>query len=89
METESAGMKQGRIAVGDVPSNKQQHPLYPRIHFYLGNPGMHPGCTLATTTQFKRAEGGGGCMITGQARFGKCRESNVARIHMCRQKVTL
>ena len=35
--------------VRDVPSNKEQHPVYPKIHIPSGNPGMYPGCPLTTT----------------------------------------
>ena len=44
-------------AVGDVPSNQEQHPLYPKIHIPIGNPGMYPGCRL-TTTAYRDIERG-------------------------------
>ena len=37
--------------VADVPSNKEQHPLYPTILIPIGNPGMYPGCPSTTTTR--------------------------------------
>ena len=37
-----------RTTVGDAPCNKEQHPLYPKIHIPKGNPGMYPGCPLTT-----------------------------------------
>lgn len=44
-----AGLDQGLSAMGDVPSTKQRHPLYPKIRIHVGNPGMYYGCPLTTT----------------------------------------
>ena len=40
--------------VGDVSSNKEQHPLYSKIHIPIGNPGMYPGCPPATTDRKRK-----------------------------------
>ena len=40
--------------VGDVPSNKERHPFYPKIHIPIGNPRMYHGCSLATTDRTQK-----------------------------------
>ena len=42
--------------VGDVPSNKEEHPLYPKIHIPIRNPGMYPGCPLTTTDRTQKTK---------------------------------
>ena len=42
--------------VGNVPSNKEQHPLYPKIHIPFGNPGMYPECPPTTTVSPQSGE---------------------------------
>ena len=41
-------------SVGDIPSNKEHHPLFPKIHIPIGNPGMYPGCPLMTTDRTQK-----------------------------------
>ena len=36
-------------SVGDLVNNKEQYPLYPKIHIPIGIPGMHPGYPLTNT----------------------------------------